>query len=388
MGRDLQAQTGMSSPHHPLILSSFRVLVARAFPLLTFFFFLTQVAGAQDVQFLYPDNSVSSKPIIEIRARDPKFNADQLGGRFSQLGGHAFLALGKELDNGTTVFYGIAGFFPTDTDSKERFFLTPGKIDYTLLDLKTDVVYRANITPKQESEIAALISSYNTRKFGAFYRNCLSLVKDASVLLGLNAPFFSGDLSAELPGVWVRMVKMNNDKDTPINFEKKQKEAAAKAEATRQEQERQKEAEQQRIENERRAAAVARAKEREEEIREEIRRREQQRVEEWEAERQRQEDVRRRAEEEARRRAEQQHAEEEAQRQRDEDQRRAHLARALEIERRAAEEEARRAERRRAEMEQERRDAEESRARQELQRAEMERQRAADEARRQAERLP
>ncbi|MCP9233747.1 hypothetical protein NMG46_26635 [Mesorhizobium sp. LMG 17147] len=175
-------------------------------------------ASAEDVQLLFPDNNVSSKPIIEFRARDAKLDGGQIGG-------HAFVFLGREYDNGNTVFDVAAGFFPKVGEGLvglKRFAITPGKVDYTILDIHSDVIFRLNISTSQEEKVKEIIKKYNEKDFGAFYRNCVTMTKEIADALGLVVPFSALDFGQEMPGVFIRQLKGNNDQDAPLRFEKKQ----------------------------------------------------------------------------------------------------------------------------------------------------------------------
>src|SRR5205823_4005603 len=108
-----------------------------------------RVGWADDIQLLYPDNSVSSKPIIEFRARPPTGKPPSAG--------HTFVFLGRELDNGTTVFYGAGGFYP-ENNTVKNLLSGPGAVKYTIDDMKTDQVFRVNISPRQEELVKYILT--------------------------------------------------------------------------------------------------------------------------------------------------------------------------------------------------------------------------------------
>ena len=94
-----------------------------------------------EIQLLYPGNNVGAHYVVEFRARG-------VGGE-----GHAFVALGQELDNGLTQFYGIAGFYPRGRDGTitvKNILYGPGMVTYVVPDLANSEVFRVDITPEQE----------------------------------------------------------------------------------------------------------------------------------------------------------------------------------------------------------------------------------------------
>src|SRR5450432_4874164 len=60
--------------------------------------------AAGEIELFLPDSNVSSKPILEFRARPPTLKPPSAG--------HAFVFLGREIDNGNTIFSRAGGFYP------------------------------------------------------------------------------------------------------------------------------------------------------------------------------------------------------------------------------------------------------------------------------------
>lgn len=127
-----------------------------------------------DFQLIYPDNNVSQKPIIEFRARKGK-------------PGHAFVAVGREYDNGLTAFYAIAGFYPKGNDLKSV-LSGPGQINYKWVDTSSDVVFRVNITWEQEAKTIKTISEWDSKRYEFLWQNCTHLVRQVANDLGLRVP--------------------------------------------------------------------------------------------------------------------------------------------------------------------------------------------------------
>jgi hypothetical protein len=81
---------------------------------------MTERSDAQDIQLLYEGNYVSSKPIVEFRARDG-------------FPGHAFVLVGKELDNGLIHYQTIGDFYPEEGNKITTFkniLRGPGEVVY------------------------------------------------------------------------------------------------------------------------------------------------------------------------------------------------------------------------------------------------------------------
>ncbi|MHC2367433.1 hypothetical protein ACVIQT_002081 [Bradyrhizobium diazoefficiens] len=173
---------------------------------------LCGMCAADDFQLVYPDNNVSSRPVLEFRARKPTLTTVSGG----QSAGHTFVFLGRELDNGTTFFYGAAGFNPK-TGTIRNVLLGPGKTSFDLDDLKNDRVFRVNITEEQEGDVRYIIKNWETKTYSIGWQNCVSLQRDIARAIGLAVPEFTpANVEAEFPDTFVAGLQNLNFKDTPV----------------------------------------------------------------------------------------------------------------------------------------------------------------------------
>lgn len=162
---------------------------------------------SDDFELSFPQTVTKSRPILEFRARKT----------------HTFVFLGRELVDGTTVFYGAAGFYP-QANSLNKILSTPGKVDYQIPDLATDVQFRVHITAEQEGTVKYIIKYYDNSNYSLAAKNCVTLVNDIASILGLSYPsplpspeVDDGISFAELlPYHSVMLLKSNNDQDTPL----------------------------------------------------------------------------------------------------------------------------------------------------------------------------
>src|SRR5713101_4882313 len=110
------------------------------------------VAGTRQVELVIGDKKVSSRPIVEFRARG--LGVDKDG---KPLIGHAYILLCREYDDDahTRTYNAIAGFYP-DPENKptllQQVLGTPGKVMATVNDEESQVVFRVFITPLQEQQ--------------------------------------------------------------------------------------------------------------------------------------------------------------------------------------------------------------------------------------------
>jgi hypothetical protein len=166
----------------------------------------------EDIQLLLPQDNVSSRPILEFRARNPKLGGD---GQGSSPVGHAYVLLGRELDNGNTLFNEVKGFYP---DKGDFFHSAYGKgvVKQTLADASQDVVFRIYITPLQETQIRRVFRTWNDKDYSVVLRNCVDFTRAVARAANLDVPFIEGDLSQEFPSIFVRLLKEKNDANTPL----------------------------------------------------------------------------------------------------------------------------------------------------------------------------
>lgn len=181
-------------------------------------------AVVSDIQILFPENSVSSRPVIEFRARKPGDTAD--GGKSPV--GHSFVALGRELDNGLTVYYGIAGFYPEPGTNKVQtakyVLYGPGETQYKLNDIQSDTRFRAYLTESQEREIKFIIKNWDNNKYSLPFQNCNDLVKNIANNLGLSY----SNLAQTPMGIIESLAEANSSRDTVREAERRELEAQRK----------------------------------------------------------------------------------------------------------------------------------------------------------------
>jgi hypothetical protein len=164
---------------------------------------------AEDLQLMLPGMNVSSRPIVEFRAR--RGNADNPP---ASLGGHAYVLLGRELDNGNIIYNTVAGFYPKDDKASgfKKFFGTTGVVKQELDDNKSEITFRVNITPTQEVAVAKVIASYDEKNYSVLFSNCKHMVKDVANVLRLSVP----DLKDAFPADLISELKNSNLPDTPL----------------------------------------------------------------------------------------------------------------------------------------------------------------------------
>jgi len=182
-----------------------------------------ETSWADDVQLLYPDNNVSSKPILEFRARPPT--------TIPPSPGHAFVFIGRVLDNGMTVFYAAGGFYP-ENNTVKNVLLGPGNIKYKIDDMKSDQVFRVNISPEQEDLVKYILTNWDSKAYNIAWQNCVSLQRDIAKSIGLKVPEFDPkNLGAEIPSNFVAALRTSNSADKPLGYQETE---AKRMEAARQ----------------------------------------------------------------------------------------------------------------------------------------------------------
>jgi len=108
---------------------------------------------------LYDDyiNSVSKQPFVSFFARD------------DTLTGHAFVALGTELDNGLTVYEGIFGYYPANSgkmDVVKTLVGTEGVVSFKENDYPSKIRYRKNVDEETKEKAKAVLSSWQSNDPG------------------------------------------------------------------------------------------------------------------------------------------------------------------------------------------------------------------------------
>lgn len=170
---------------------------------------------ADDLQLLYPDNNVSSRPFIEFRARGGRLDPQQ-----SSVG-HTFVLLGREYDNGLAAIYGVGGFYPKHGDKTSaevlHMVLSSGSVKYTIDDLREDERFKTYITPEQETKVKFVMKNWNTKKYSVVYHNCVGLVRDVAKSVGLNVPTFDVlHVGREFPVEFLQQLQKSNQENSAV----------------------------------------------------------------------------------------------------------------------------------------------------------------------------
>lgn len=206
---------------HLFRLGRFEIL---SYAVIVFVLVLTAVSFpiyADDIQLMLPDMNVSSRPIVEFRARKAHGHIDisvrppHIG--FDASPGHAYVLLGRELDNGLTVYNTVAGFYPKKSggiDLVRQLVVTPGAVKQTLDDAKSEITFKIYITPIQEQKIAAKLGEYNTKDYSLGFQNCVSMTRDIAQIVGLKIPKVTDDLRNIFPQIFMdRLRSLNKSPD-------------------------------------------------------------------------------------------------------------------------------------------------------------------------------
>jgi hypothetical protein len=161
---------------------------------------------------LYDDyiNSISKQPFVSFMARGPSTSPISLAG-------HAFVAVGTELDNGELFYEAIFGFYPDGTgaatDVKMILSTVPGVLKFTWPDLAADTKYRVNVTSDQKAAALAAATQWtvdhpNYNLFANGGMNCNAFAAAVAAAIGLTAPSAPG---TTLPVAFIQALKaMNN----------------------------------------------------------------------------------------------------------------------------------------------------------------------------------
>jgi len=195
----------------------------RLFLPLLFGIAITSAARAADpeysIQLIYPDNNVSSRSIIEFRARNPSLTGEKSVG-------HAFVLVGRELDNGLRVYYSIGGFYPEPGSNTFKTIKNtlngPGEVTYKIPDLKYDTTFTAYISAEQERIANYILKNWDDKNYALVGRNCADLVRDIAQAVGLDVGAESwADL--ETPWSTLKALGERNHINTPAEAEAAQK---------------------------------------------------------------------------------------------------------------------------------------------------------------------
>jgi len=168
---------------------------------------LAQSSGHHTIQLMYPENNAVYRPVVEFRARKDE---------------HAFIALGRELNNGLTYYYAAAGFFPGHGLWKNVLY-GPGSVGFVPTDRSFDKTFKVYVTPEQEAHVKFILKNWDTDKSYSFpLQTCVDLVKDVARSLGLNTP-----AGLQQPSTMLTYLSLHNDATTPVKFAATDKAARA-----------------------------------------------------------------------------------------------------------------------------------------------------------------
>jgi hypothetical protein len=165
------------------------------------------LAGADDLFDLYK-NSSSHLPFVAFMARE--------SGQTLTKPGHAFVAVGTELDNGLLFYEAIFGYYPQSDSAAEELKLVwtsgPGSLTFKFKDLNWDVQFRRSVTAAEKAAAMAVVKRWQTTdpKYNLFNnggRNCSAFASEVATAVGLKAPPGPG---TKLPMTYIRELKQLN----------------------------------------------------------------------------------------------------------------------------------------------------------------------------------
>ena len=162
------------------------------------FLFVTSVS-ANELIGIY-ENSVSKKPYVEFLAREAGATSP----------GHAFVAIGEELDNGLLFQKGVFGFYPKSNKLVDlrALYSIDGIIDFRLEDINPDFRYHVVIDDTQMKKIESVLKRWKDKKYSLFAENCSKLAAEVAEAIGLKLP--SKSPGATLPLSYMKALKATN----------------------------------------------------------------------------------------------------------------------------------------------------------------------------------
>jgi hypothetical protein len=126
------------------------------------------------------------KDVISFRARPPSRDPNNYA---KSLTGHVFIYLGKELPDGTTVYYMVTGFYPDETGSERKSIFSsiigPGRVEYKFSDMASSTRYDAYISEQQARMVEQIAEKWDSKNYSLFTQNCTNMVKDVASYLGM-----------------------------------------------------------------------------------------------------------------------------------------------------------------------------------------------------------
>jgi hypothetical protein len=168
-----------------------------------------------EIQLLYPENNVSAQPFIEFRAR--WFDKDDVG--------HAYIVLGRKLDNGLEARYAMTGFWPkaeaghpTDWEMIKRILYGPGELKLDKLDLSYKSSFKVWVTEEQERKALDVFERWEGSEYALLWHNCSDFVSDVAHSVGLKTTF----AGVNTPERIIKNLESNNDPRRPLEAAKEE----------------------------------------------------------------------------------------------------------------------------------------------------------------------
>lgn len=127
--------------------------------------------------------SGAATDIVEFRARSPSLEDRSLFG-------HGFVALGKRFPDGSAYFYSVSGYYPDTSGSVlqglKNTLSGPGRVEYKLVDMKNDRVYRTDISPSQARLVKHIIKNFPEKDYALLGNSCGDMMKNVAGAIGLS----------------------------------------------------------------------------------------------------------------------------------------------------------------------------------------------------------
>lgn len=178
----------------------------------------SQCFGA-DTQVLYPDNYVYQGHFIEFRARGPSNSISPYTGEdTSSPVGHAFVLVGREVDNGGTIYDQAAGFYPEK--GKLRKLHGPGFTDFKWADMESEVNFRVPVSAEQARRARAKINKWDNKDYNLLVQNCIHLAREIAADIGLKD---DGNALLPLPAIRNLQYQYNRKKRQEAEAAKRKK---------------------------------------------------------------------------------------------------------------------------------------------------------------------
>ena len=167
------------------------------FAMVYFVMTITFSARAEESLVQIYQNSVSRVPVVVFTAR-------------SGVPGHAFVAVGEELDNGLLFELGVYGFYPKDGKKVvlRALFGTDGEVDHRWKDMQRDVWFLHKISNVQLEQVLVVLKNWREEKYSLLGNNCNSLAKEVAKVSGLKIP--KDDPGVTLPVTYITKLQSLN----------------------------------------------------------------------------------------------------------------------------------------------------------------------------------